>query len=60
MSWEAILSWWLAGGVFGLNIANLLVHDEVMNCIFLMIALGFIIIELCILLWVVIRKGSGW
>lgn len=58
MSWEAILCWWLAGGVFGLNIASFFVHDEVTSCIFLMIALGFIIIELCILLWVVIREEN--
>lgn len=53
MSWESILCWYLAGAVFGLFIANWLVRDEVLSLGFLIITLGFIVAQLCILLWVV-------
>ena len=61
MSWESIMSWYLAGATLGLCIANWLVRDEVLSLGFLIITLGFIVAQLCILLWVVVRsRHSEW
>lgn len=56
MSWEICLSWYLAGAVFGLTIAQFLIKDDVLSWGILTISLGLIVANLCILLWVIIKN----
>lgn len=57
ISWEICLSWYLAGAVFGLTIAQLLIKDDVLSWGILTINLGLVVANLCILLWVITKKG---
>ena len=56
MSWEIYLSWYLAGAVFGLTIAQFLIKDDVLSWGILTISLGLVVANLCILLWVITKK----
>lgn len=56
--WELCLSWYLAGAICGLTIAQLLITDEALSLLIMMISMGFLIVNLCILLFVIMRSKN--
>lgn len=55
MRWEVYLSWYLAGSVLGLTIAQLMVSDEELSGKILFATMILLVLNLVLLLYVVIK-----
>jgi hypothetical protein len=55
-NWHIWFSWWMAGIVCGLTIAQILVRDEELSCIISAITLGVLFVDLAVVSFVIWRR----